>query len=186
MSEKNKNQMKIIKIFLITLIAVPVIIIHLYIWFFIAGSYALRDSMTKKNIEIPYPDDLMRSLKYNRIFNVSESDTSDSKVTEEVEDSVLKRMIEETTTRRDLIVYFEAEGCEPCKKAYPAFKKYAKKRQGDYVFAMHYTLCDENGMWKNDFPVKIAGYPTLVHYKEGKEIINVFGTFEIADYLLKL
>ena len=112
---------------------------------------------------------------------VSVSDTSESGVLEFVSDSLLSSMIEKE--EKDLFVYFEAEECVPCQKAYPAFKKYAKRKKEKYLFLMHYTPVDEDGRWMLSFPADIKAYPTLVRYRNGKEIANVNGTYNIADYL---
>lgn len=186
MSERNKNLKKIIKRVLIMAIAVPVVITHLYIWFFVVASYVVKDSVTKDAIKIPYPEVLMRNLKNARLYGVSVTDTSESNVIEFVADSVLKEMINDESNERDMIVYFKAEGCAPCEEAYPAFKKFAKKNQGEYTFATHHTPVGDDGRWTNNFPVKINGYPTLVRYKNMKESVNITGIYDIIDYMSKL
>lgn len=181
-----KEKRKLIKRIIITLILIPLTVVHLYIWFFIIASYAVKDSITKDAIKIPYPEVLMRNLKYARLSKVSVSDTSESNVIEFVADSSLKMMVDEMSNGKDFIVYFKAEGCVPCEELYPAFKKFAKKNQGDYIFAMHYTPVGEDGMWMNNISVKLKGYPTLVHYRDKKELVNITGIFDIIDYLSRL
>lgn len=171
--EKMIKKKSILKILLI-IILIPVTLVHVHIWFFILASYMTRDSIAKKMIMIPYSDNLIKSIRFNDMFEASVSDTSEIGVLEFVIDSLLSSVIE------------EAEGCGPCQKAYPAFKKYANRKKGKYAFIMHFTPADENGMWNLSFPVDLKAYPTLVRYRDGKVIANVNGTYNIADYMSKI
>ncbi|NOT79049.1 MAG: thioredoxin TrxC [Bacteriovoracaceae bacterium] len=85
------------------------------------------------------------------------------------DDSGLKKLISQSTA--PMIVDFWAPWCGPCRSFAPTFERASKDFQGRVVFTKVNT---ENFPTVSD-QLQIRGIPTLIIFKEGKELKRISG-----------
>lgn len=77
-----------------------------------------------------------------------------------------------------LVVDFYSDACPPCKAMEPSFKKITEIYKGKAIFSKFNV--DKNTMVPSS--KKILGIPTIIIFKEGKEVERLMG-FQSIDSL---